>query len=804
MADFLTRDGSSGYLDQENLNKIILEEGTINPVVNQATSFAGLTKISPAIYLVELRDPYGRLVTVLARPQQKQFSLYRNKPGSCQFVLDLYDPQATPLNLANSINSVVFRRNSTPVFAGQITYHEPKVTDSDSKTVDVVATGYFDQLDYRMVTNDYPGFDAIHNKLYFAPQDAGQVAWTLINYAQFPVPNADDSTASTVTIDGVKTVQQSFQASGTALLKMLKFVVQNGSFFSGTVKSATTTTLTDTSASWSTNAFVGGTVSITTGTDSGDSQIIVSNTATAITLYGNNLVYTGTATSTGTTTLTDSGASFPTSGNGLKGGTLAITGGTDSGDNRIIFSNTSTTITIVGAWQTTPDTTSTYTATTSICNGLATSATTSTITDSNQSWLTNALVGKAISITSGTDVSDAASIVSNTATTITIQGTWLLTPDTTSTYQITPQLTGTWSLTPDNTSSYSIIPATPLTTGNLTVSLINDSGGTPTGSVVANSTKTIAMNTIPNTLGWFEIDYAASPGVSLTGGQTYWLSLSLDTVQTAGNGLLVQVLNTNYYQNGKATSLTNPTLFTSDQDIQFFVLLTDNSYQMTKNTYMGIQQGTIQPSFRIAPIFDRYKHIKAAIEDLSTVWNGIDFSITVQIDPATNYMTKYFNVYYPGIGQQNTALNFSYPGNIKKMNKPKDGTKLINEVYMRGQGSGTAQLLAVARDNSSLASYGVRQSDQSQPDISDQTTLTSFAIEYIRVNSTPSDLPGMILDGNMPPSIGTYGIGDFIAISVNDPRAPILSFNQSYRCEALSTTIDDDSVEEIEIQLSNI
>jgi len=758
---------------------------------------------SPALYTVEIRDQFGRLVIVITRPQQKQFSLYRNKPGSAQFVLDLYDPQALPQYLVNSVNQIVFRRNQVPVFAGMLMYHEPKVDDSDTqKEVDITATGYFDLLDYRMITTDFPGFDALHNKLPFPPTDIGEIAWTLIDYAQFPVPNADDTTQSTVAIDGVISVQQSFLAPGTSNLRQLKFVIQNGSLFQGRVGSATSNTLTDNSASWTPNAFVGGTIVINSGTDSGDSQIIASNTSNTVTLYGSSPIVSGTATSATANTLTDTSKSFTPGA--LVGGSIELTGGTDAGDSAIIIANTSNTVTISTTWGVVPDNTTTYNISKSLNNGGVTSVTGSTLTDTNQSWLTNALVGKTISITAGTDSNDAAEIIANTSNTVTISGTWLVDPDTTSTYQITPELNGNWALTPDTTSTYQITPATPLTTGNLTVQLINDLNGLPKGTVIPNSFQSIPLTSVPSSLSWFEVDYSSGPNVSLIEGQKYWLSLALDTVQTPGNTVNVQVLNTDFYPLGMAYSLQNPALFTPDEDLQFFVLMNDNSYTMTKNTYLDIEKGTIQQSFRLAPTFDQYKHIKAAIEDMSTTYNGIDFAINVTIDPVTNFMSKFFNVYYPSIGVINTSLPFTYPGNIKKIEKPKDGTTLINEVYMRGQGSGTAQLTTIVRDNESILTYGVRQVDQSEPDIPDLQTLTSQGQEYIRVNKDPSDLPAVFLDGNFPPALGAYGIGDLIQVSINDPRAPILNFSSQYKIEEIDVTVDDDGVEEIQLNCSPV
>src|SRR3990172_8169876 len=56
--------------------------------------------------------------------------------------------------------------------------------------------------------------------------------------------------------------------------------------------------------------------------------------------------YTGTFDDAGGTTLTDAAASFPTTGDGLKGYTVTITAGTNIGEARTITGNTATTLTV--------------------------------------------------------------------------------------------------------------------------------------------------------------------------------------------------------------------------------------------------------------------------------------------------------------------------------------------------------------------------------------------------------------------------------------------------------------------------
>ena len=68
----------------------------------------------------------------------------------------------------------------------------------------------------------------------------------------------------------------------------------------------------------------------------------------------------GTVTSATSTTLTDSTATFYTTGDKLIGVPVYIVSGTGSGQWRIISSNTATVLTVSAAWTTTPDSTSVY------------------------------------------------------------------------------------------------------------------------------------------------------------------------------------------------------------------------------------------------------------------------------------------------------------------------------------------------------------------------------------------------------------------------------------------------------------
>ncbi len=269
-----------------------------------------------------------------------------------------------------------------------------------------------------------------------------------------------------------------------------------------TAEGAAATTITDNNASWGTDQWAGYDIQLTAGTGSPQWRTVVSNTGTTLTVDSawGGVVDTGTATGGSETTIVDQGSGWLTNefatdmgdfnptftveftgpegpqtrtitGNtsdtltvtpafaayvtdtatGGASSTLIataswttdewanksvqITSGSASGQSRRIVSNTSNTLTIEGTW----------TATT---GGQATSGTTTTLDDATQNWTVDAFAGKTLELLAGTGAPASATIVSNTATTITISGSFATAPAFGTTYRVLA--------VPDATSAYTI------------------------------------------------------------------------------------------------------------------------------------------------------------------------------------------------------------------------------------------------------------------------------------------------------------------------------------------------------------
>jgi hypothetical protein len=127
----------------------------------------------------------------------------------------------------------------------------------------------------------------------------------------------------------------------------------------------TSTTLQDTSKTWTVNQWVGATVLLTSGTGATQTRTVISNTATALTVaawtttpVAGSTVYsliTPSGTATGvqsSTTLQDTSKTWTV--NQYAGASITLTGGTGAPQTRTIASNTADTLTVSAAWTTTP------------------------------------------------------------------------------------------------------------------------------------------------------------------------------------------------------------------------------------------------------------------------------------------------------------------------------------------------------------------------------------------------------------------------------------------------------------------
>jgi hypothetical protein len=208
---------------------------------------------------------------------------------------------------------------------------------------------------------------------------------------------------------------------------------------------------------------------------------------------------------------------------------------------------------------------------------------------------------------------------------------------------------------------------------------------------------------------------------------------------------------------------------------------------------LGITKGLVQASVNRDRTYNG-KNIKDALIELSEVLNGFDFEIT---------WDKKLNIYYPYQGMdRSTQLRFEYKNNIKSITVPHDGTQMTNSVLARGAGQGDAQISDTETDTPSQAAYGLRQSILDYPDVIETATLAAHANGQIAGYKDIIDMPVIVLNGSLPPALGSYWLGDQIILTIPDLQTFSYLSGVKYKIDKIAVRIDENEQEEIELSLS--
>ena len=220
--------------------------------------------------------------------------------------------------------------------------------------------------------------------------------------------------------------------------------------------SGTTTTLVDAGRTEASSYFLGYTITITAGTDSGQTAVVTGfNGSTGTITFSppfssatdSTSVYklapptpvTGKASSGSTTTLVDSHLTGPTSF--YVGYKITITAGTDAGQTSVItaYNSSTNTLTFSPALSSAIDSTSVYYLAPGAVSGTASSGSTTTLVDSNLAQPGEMFVGWTLNILAGTDAGKSAIVTDyNSSThTLTFAPAFASAIDSTSVYSLT-------------------------------------------------------------------------------------------------------------------------------------------------------------------------------------------------------------------------------------------------------------------------------------------------------------------------------------------------------------------------------
>lgn len=175
----------------------------------------------------------------------------------------------------------------------------------------------------------------------------------------------------------------------------------------------------------------------------------------------------------------------------------------------------------------------------------------------------------------------------------------------------------------------------------------------------------------------------------------------------------------------------------------------------------------------------------------------------VQVSPFDMEFTydKVFKT-YSDMGSDRPDVIFEYPGNIREWALANDGTSLGNQIIALGAGFGEEAQVQVVVDNSGAQlQNALRQKIITPNDVTETATLTSHANAELAAWAYPFEVLALTVDGNQPPYITDYGIGDRVRVTIRDHELAS-HINSLYRIERREIFIDAEDNEKVKLYLS--
>lgn len=227
---------------------------------------------------------------------------------------------------------------------------------------------------------------------------------------------------------------------------------------------------------------------------------------------------------------------------------------------------------------------------------------------------------------------------------------------------------------------------------------------------------------------------------------------------------------------GQQRMLTDFTETSVDQ-CQLFIDLWNKMVAETPGRNLSINMPTPPASgiFKSAAILatdDKYYG-----EVMSTLSDGSDgFDWTVQVTKLANgTYRKDLVMGFPTIGALSTAdsLVFEYPGAILNYWETQSMSASGTHILGTGSGEGSTKLTSEV-DYDYLIAQGWPRWDFTQTftEVNDQGILNTLT-QQLAINSFPPATSFTVqLKGNVEPIFGSYGLGDYVTLSIKDARNP--------------------------------
>lgn len=210
--------------------------------------------------------------------------------------------------------------------------------------------------------------------------------------------------------------------------------------------------------------------------------------------------------------------------------------------------------------------------------------------------------------------------------------------------------------------------------------------------------------------------------------------------------------------------------------------------QISTNGNFGITLG-LNPDSRPGDRTYEFKNVyEVALMGLSNnnVQNGLDFEITPD---------KKFNTYYPAKGRQLTSVVFEWGVNVTDFTLIQSAVEMNNQVIVLGSGEGNSMLTTTRNAATRIQeTYRVRQKLLYHKDVVKEATLIEHGDAELSENSFQSTIVAIKTRGDLPPSFGSYEVGDSVRVKVKRGVVDVDSFYRIYGIEVKPGKEDQEEI----------
>lgn len=305
------------------------------------------------------------------------------------------------------------------------------------------------------------------------------------------------------------------------------------------------------------------------------------------------------------------------------------------------------------------------------------------------------------------------------------------------------------------------------------------------GAIDARHPKATPENLYPGKRGL----YVLREELPVWAGIIWGARLNNGLVEVAGRGLWSYFRNRRIFDTKVFTGVDQ--LVIARQLIDYVQALPGGSIGLvTGSETSGRLRDRVYPGYECKPVAE-------AIEQLAAVQDGFDFEILTE--RSTSTFTNTFKLHYPRQGRR-TQITWEIGVHCDTSAWEVDADRIANFMRALGAGDGDAMLVRDDSNPNLLSEYPRFDDTVSYRDVSDGTTLATYAQLWRTRRQLPLIMPTITLRPSIDTGLGSFVCGDEVTVRGTDGWTTL---DGIYTISSFSTRVSEEGDESTDVTFQN-